>query len=170
MIYICSNSLDKCTILVEHSLRKPRAFALDPTRGYLFFTKWGHSSPMLERCNMDGTKRKALVTEKIVFPYGVTIDYATTNIYWLDTYLDFIERIDYEGKNRKTILRGKQAQNLYGITVFEQYLYVSSWHNHNIIAVNKRTKEAHSITKSDARPYNIHVFHRQRQPDGEFLQ
>lgn len=166
-IYICTNLLDKCKILIEHDLRKPRGLALDPTTGFMFFTKWGQSPAMIERSTMDGNDRKPIITEKIIFPYGLSIDYATKLIYWVDTYLDFIERIDYNGKNRKTILKGKQAVNLYGISTFENLLYVSSWHSNSIIAVDKITKKVEKLIDSNARPYNVHVFHRQRQPDGK---
>lgn len=167
IIYICNNLLNNCKILVEYDLRKPRALALDPTTGFMFFSKWGHSPPMIERVKMDGTERKPIITEKIIFPYGVTIDYANKNVYWVDTYLDFIERIDYDGKNRMTVLKGKQVVNLYGISAFENSIYVSSWHSNSIISVDKKTKKAETLVDTQSRPYNVHVFHRQKQPDGK---
>lgn len=72
----------------------------------MFFTKWGASSPMLERTALDGADRTVLVQHKIVYPYGVTVDYPTQHVYWVDTYLDFVERIDYDGSNRRTIRKG----------------------------------------------------------------
>ena len=72
----------------------------------MFFTKWGASSPMLERTVLDGADRTVLVQQKIVYPYGVTVDYPTQHVYWVDTYLDFVERIDYDGSNRRTIKKG----------------------------------------------------------------
>lgn len=73
---------------------------------YMFFTKWGASSPMLERTALDGSNRTTLVQQKIVYPYGVTVDYPTQHVYWVDTYLDFVERIDYDGSNRRTVKKG----------------------------------------------------------------
>jgi integrin beta 2 len=72
----------------------------------MFFTKWGASSPMLERTALDGSNRTTLVQQKIVYPYGVTVDYPTQHVYWVDTYLDFVERIDYDGSNRRTVKKG----------------------------------------------------------------
>lgn len=72
----------------------------------MFFTKWGASSPMLERTTLDGLNRTTLVQQNIVYPYGVTVDYPTQHVYWVDTYLDFVERIDYDGSNRRTIRKG----------------------------------------------------------------
>ena len=39
---------------------------------------------------LDGRKRKVLVDSKIVYPYGITLDYPNKQVYWVDTYLDYI--------------------------------------------------------------------------------
>ena len=55
---------------------------------------------------MDGQNRTKLVDTKIVFPHGVTLDLVNKLVYWADAYLDYIEVVDYEGKNRHTIIQG----------------------------------------------------------------
>ena len=45
-------------------------------------------------------------------------------MYWVDTYLDYIERCDYDGNNRKTVVRGAPVENLYGLAVFQNKLFV----------------------------------------------
>lgn len=152
-------------MLIEHEMSKPRACALDPTTGYLFFTKWGRSPPMLERTDMDGTGRKQLVIHKIVYPYGVSLDVPNKHVYWVDTYLDYVERIDYEGHNRRTIMRGSPVQNLYGISTFESSMFVSSWHSDSILELRKGKEEAKQVVQNITRPFNLHVFHRQKQPE-----
>ncbi|KAF7273554.1 hypothetical protein GWI33_013751, partial [Rhynchophorus ferrugineus] len=169
-IVVCNNVLQWCNVLVENELGKPRALALDPTTGYMFFTKWGTSLPMLERCNLDGTGRKAIVDVKIVYPYGVTVDYPTKYVFWVDTYLDYVEKVDYEGKNRKTIARGVNVRNAYGVSVFQNRIFLSSWYNNSILEFDKfSSKDASLMVKSVvsniSRPFNVHIFHRQRQPD-----
>lgn len=72
----------------------------------MFYTKWGTSKPRLERANLDGTDQKTLVDQKIVYPYGLTVDFPLQHVYWVDTYLDYIDRVDYDGNNRKTIKKG----------------------------------------------------------------
>ena len=72
----------------------------------MFFTKWGPSKPRLERANLDGIDQKTLVDQKIVYPYGLTIDFPLQHVYWVDTYLDYIDRVDYDGNNRKTVRKG----------------------------------------------------------------
>lgn len=43
----------------------------------------------------------------------------------MDTYLDYIERADLDGGNRKTVLRGSPVQNLYSVAVFQNDLFVT---------------------------------------------
>lgn len=141
---------------------------------FMFFTKWGASTPMVERAQLDGSERTALVDYKVrtyptsiiiseqskcpfkisklihlilrfkvfipikccqihwylsnysrwhfiavrslaklmtlcaqvVYPYGVTCDFPSQHIYWVDAFLDFVERVNYDGSNRKTIKKG----------------------------------------------------------------
>ncbi|XP_054274081.1 low-density lipoprotein receptor-related protein 1-like [Macrosteles quadrilineatus] len=167
MIFVCTSSMKHCLILIDVNLSKPRGIALDPTRGYMFFTKWGVTSPMLERALLDGSERKTLVDHKIVYPYGVTIDYPTQHVYWVDTYLDFVERVDYDGSNRRTIRKGFPVQNLYDVTLLENNLFVTSWRNQSIIRLDKFNTENHQTVTNISRPFAIHVFHRQRQPDAD---
>lgn len=120
---------------------------------------------MLERCKMDGTEREPIVTNKIVYPYGVVVDYPVKHVYWVDTYLDYVERVDYDGQNRKNIMKGVRVQNLYGISIFESKLFVSSWHNNSILEIHKFQQQQKTVLGNISRPFNLHVFHRQRQPD-----
>jgi len=60
-----------------------------------------------------------------------------------------------------------QVQNLYDITVFENNLYVTSWRNQSIIRLDKFNSDDHETLANLSRPFAIHIFHRQRQPDGE---
>lgn len=71
----------------------------------MFFTDYGQI-PKVERCDMDGQNRTKLVESKIVFPHGITLDLVSRLVYWADAYLDYIEVVDYEGKNRHTIIQG----------------------------------------------------------------
>jgi integrin beta 2 len=61
-----------------------------------------------------------------------------------------------------------QVQNLYDITVFENNLYVTSWRNQSIIRLDKFNSDDHETSANLSRPFAIHIFHRQRQPDGEW--
>ena len=167
IIQLCSFKIQRflCKTILSVHLSKPRGIALDPNDGMMFFTIWGSDPSSLNRASLDGESKRVLVHSKIVYPYGLTLDFPMKRIYWVDTYLDYIEAIDYDGSNRQTILRGSPAQNLYSASVFESNLYLTSWRNNSILRVNKFNPEDHAtVLDGLERPFAIQVFHRQRQP------
>lgn len=88
-----------------HILPISELLALLFSHSKVFFTDYGQI-PKVERCDMDGQNRTKLVDSKIVFPHGITLDLVNRLVYWADAYLDYIEVVDYEGKNRHTIIQG----------------------------------------------------------------
>ncbi|KAK2718097.1 hypothetical protein QYM36_006775 [Artemia franciscana] len=165
LIILCNGTLDVCIAVLDFDVRTPRGIALDPTKGFMFFTEWGASAARLERAFLDGTERKDLVVDKIVYPYGLALDYANLHVYWVDTYLDFIERVDYDGHNRKSIKRGPFVQNLYGVSLLNNDIFVTSWKDSSLLRVNRLKSDDYAIISSNlSRPFAIHVYHRQRQP------
>lgn len=92
----------------------------------MFWTDWGED-PKIERASMSGDhlSRTVLVWEKIFWPNGLTIDYDERLIYWVDGKLQFIESMDYEGGNRRTVVRDLEYP--YAITTFQNRLYWTDW-------------------------------------------
>ena len=58
---------------------------------------------------MDGTNRTRLVDYKTEQPTAVALDLVKKLVYWADAYLDYIEVVDYNGKNRHAIIQGSQV-------------------------------------------------------------
>ncbi|XP_029850375.2 prolow-density lipoprotein receptor-related protein 1 [Ixodes scapularis] len=167
-IFLCNASLSVCITVIDVGLSKPRGIALDPYKGLMFVTEWGSAAPLLERARLDGTKRTKLVEQKIVYPFGVAVDLPREEVYWVDTYLDVVERIRYDGSRRTTVYRGTPMRNLYGISVFERHLYVTSWHSNSVLAVHKYNQsDVRTVRANLTRPFSIHVYHRQRKPPGD---
>lgn len=94
----------------------------------MFWTDWGEV-PKIEKASMSGdhSTREVIVSEKIFWPNGLTIDYEAQLIYWVDGKLRFIESMDYYGKNRKTILKGSRLDYPYAITTYQKKLYWTDW-------------------------------------------
>lgn len=46
--------------LVAGDMSSPRAIALDPREGLLFWTDWDNNDPRIERCSMAGEQRKII--------------------------------------------------------------------------------------------------------------
>ena len=49
----------------------------------MFWTDWG-SQHRIERANMDGTNRVALIQDNLGWPNGLTIDKPSARIIWAD--------------------------------------------------------------------------------------
>ena len=50
---------------------------------------------------------------------------------------DYIASCHYNGDNRKAVFRSTPVENLYGLTVFQNLLYLPSWKEKSIMQINK---------------------------------
>lgn len=73
---------------------------LNKSFSYMFFSDWNSDDPKLERAHMDGSKRFVLVDTQIQLVNGITVDFVLQRVYWADAHFDYIETIDYFGKDR----------------------------------------------------------------------
>uniref|UniRef100_H3ARX9 EGF-like domain-containing protein n=4 Tax=Latimeria chalumnae TaxID=7897 RepID=H3ARX9_LATCH len=135
----------------------------------LFFTDYGNIAKV-ERCDTDGMNRTRIVDSNIEQPNALTLDLVNKLVYWTDVYLDYIEMVDYHGKNRHTIIQGRDVRHLYGLTVFENYLYatsldnLTSLHKVSILQINRfNSTDIQSLTRLvNARA--IHIYHKRAKP------
>ncbi len=59
---------------------------------YGFVTDWA-ADAFIARFAMDGSGFEKIVTEGIVWPNGLTVDYFSDTLYWADAFLDTIEYV-----------------------------------------------------------------------------
>lgn len=128
-------------VLINNSLDEPRAIAVFPRKGYLFWTDWGHIAK-IERANLDGSERKVLVNTDLGWPNGLTLDYDTRRIYWVDAHLDRIESADLNGKLRQVLV--SHVSHPFALTQQDRWIYWTDWQTKSIQRVDKysgRNKE-----------------------------
>ena len=101
---------------------KPMAIAVDPVAGMMFWTDRGRT-PKIERAYLDGSHRRVLVNETIHFTTGLTLDYTHQMVYWCDSRMDTIERMDYDGSNRVILLDRTHLENPHGVAIFQDQLF-----------------------------------------------
>lgn len=109
----------------QENVTNPRGLVLDPRAKsrYMFWTDWG-KYPRIERANMDGTNRTAIITTKIYWPNGLAVDLIRERLYFADSHLDYIESCDYNGGRRTQILANDLVlHHAHSLSVFESYLY-----------------------------------------------
>ncbi|KAK9509474.1 hypothetical protein O3M35_006784 [Rhynocoris fuscipes] len=151
-------------VLVSYELEKPRAISVHPGEALLFWTDWG-PKPKIERCEIDGTNRKVIVTESIQWPNGLTIDYTGNRIYWSDAKHHVIECSKFDGSDRKKVVT-KGLPHPFAVTLFEDAIYWTDWHTKSISTANKATGSGFRTIHGDLHfPMDIHSYHPQRQPN-----
>lgn len=163
--------MTNCRILIQNNQNnsiKMRAFALDPTLGYLFVVKYdaaNRTSASFERFGLDGQFNKSLLNRKIFYPHDLTLDVAVKKIYFLDYYFDFIQQCDYDGNNRK-FLQKLPLMKFHRITFFENMFFGAIDKNTSIIQISKSsmTFKKPLATNLKMNTKILKIFHQQIQP------
>ena len=145
----------------------PRAIALHPGIGYIFFTSW-HLQAYIGRIGMDGSNFTRIVAvnngDKLAWPNAITIDYFSERIWWADAHLDYIAYSDFDGQNKKMILEGLAVPHVFALSVMDDYLYWTDWNKKAILKAHKFTGADYTVLRNTThRPYDIHVYHPLRQ-------
>ncbi|XP_069108702.1 low-density lipoprotein receptor-related protein 2-like isoform X5 [Argopecten irradians] len=144
------------------NVANPRAVAVHPCKGYLFWTDWGRL-PKIERATMSGNNRKTIVSSDLGWPNGLSIDYDGDMIYWADALRDRIERSNLNGQYREVIVQS--TVHPFSMTVHKHYIYWTDWTLHGVYRAEKHTGANMIVMKEGIthRPMGINVFSSQRQ-------
>ena len=74
-------------------------------------------TPRIERCSLLGDDRTPIVTRGIGRVYDISADLKEKTIYWVDASRHTIESSDYDGRNRRILVRMNSIK-FTSITVF----------------------------------------------------
>ena len=129
----------------------------------MYWTDYG-AVGKIERASMDGTSRTVLHNTDLSAPYGLTLDYTTQTLYWIDYTLNKLESSNADGTNRIFLTR-VNVQCPWGITFFDQKLYWSD-HCQNVIYTTfvSSTNSVSTLVSTGNTPYRLHVISKERQP------
>ncbi|XP_038062779.1 sortilin-related receptor-like isoform X2 [Patiria miniata] len=116
-------------------LDQPRAIALDPKKGKMYWTDWGSNANIM-RAEMDGSNRVVVANTNIHWPNGITIDDERQQIYWTDAYLDRIEVANMDGSGRRVLI-SEGVPHPYAIAVYKDNIYWDDWQLQSILTANK---------------------------------
>ena len=78
-------------------LTLPEGIALDVDGGKMYWASAGENMDKIQRANLDGSNIEVLVTTGD--PWGITLDLASTQMYWTDQETDKIHRANLDGSN-----------------------------------------------------------------------
>ena len=151
---------------IKHSdINDPRAIALHPGIGYVYYTDW-HLQSYIGRIGLDGSNFSRVLTfdSKIVWPNALAIDYFTDRIYWADAHLDYIAFADLDGKNIHHVISGNKVPHVFALSVFDDYIYWTDWNLKAIMKANKFNGDDFQYLRNTThRPYDVHIYHPLRQ-------
>ena len=125
----------------------------------MFWTDWG-SSPKIERTNMDGTGRVVLVRFRLAWVNAIFLDIKNKHLYWFEARMKRVERIDFDGNNRRPIVIFKFWINLhpFALAVHDDILYWTDWSRKGVIKYNYTLQRGQLVWKGVIRPMGLH-FH-----------
>ena len=178
-IYWVESSLDQIEVakfngsfrhtLIAGSMESPRALALDPRYGLMFWTDWDPDDPRIESASMSGQNRHTVFRvdrNKGAWPNGITLDYQAMRIYWIDAHADSILSIKYDGSDLRSILeKHEYVTHPFSITLFNNHVYWTDWITSNVIRANKwNGSDITVMQKAMSKPFDLEVIHPSRQP------
>ena len=105
----------------------------------MFWTDWGEE-PKVERAEMDSSNRRVIIRKDIYRPNGLTIDYSAQKIYWTDANLLYIDKANYDGSNRESVIRSSRQCLLghpFALTLYENKIYWTELTKRGIQLTNK---------------------------------
>ena len=136
------------------------------TYRWLYWTDYGTVNK-IEKASMDGTSRAVVINTGLSLPYGLTMDYDSQTLYWIDDGVNRLESSNTDGSNRM-LLTTLNIQSPYGITYFAGKLYWTDVSRDAIMSTFLDSPNSVStiITTASNNPYRIKVVSEQRQPEG----
>ena len=112
---------------------------------------------------MDGGNRRTIRSgDNIGWPNGLTIDFSTNKLYWMDAKRDHMMQTDFDGENAKIVL--DSLSHPFGLDVHNGYAYWSDWQHMAIyrISLSEKTIDKKELLLSNVGGLmEIRVFRRE---------
>ncbi|XP_048838951.1 low-density lipoprotein receptor-related protein 1 isoform X2 [Brienomyrus brachyistius] len=156
------------TTLMAGGVDHPRAIALDPRCGILFWTDWDAKIPRIEAASMSGEGRHTVHRETGGggWPNGLTVDYEELRVLWIDARSDAIYSAKYDGSGLIEVLRGHEyISHPFAVTVYGSDIYWTDWRTNTLAKANKWTgRNVTVVQRSGTQSFDLQVYHPSRQP------
>ncbi|CAF4853997.1 unnamed protein product [Pieris macdunnoughi] len=145
-------------VIIYDELYNPRAIALHPTAGWMFWSDWNEKRPKIERANLDGGERMLLVGERVTWPNGIALDTQHNRLYWGDARTHKIEVINMDGTDRRE-LHSNEIPHIFGLTLLGPHLYWTDIQRRTMDRINKDTGlERQTVVEQMANMMGVKAF------------
>lgn len=149
-IYVSTLDGKSLTRLYTEQHNKPLSIVCHPAKGYLYYTSEPDEfskSGSISRIGMDGSSPLKLVRKNIKSPYGLTLDQITDTLYWSDMAYKRIEYIVLRNNDFKRYVLKQGVGEVYALSLFEDYLYYTTWRPFTIKRIHRWKGDDLSVLK-----------------------
>ncbi|XP_047035509.1 prolow-density lipoprotein receptor-related protein 1-like [Helicoverpa zea] len=169
-------------VLLRGGLSEPRALALLPARGLLYWSDWG-AAPHIGRAGMDGSARTVLIGAGLYWPNALTLSPASNELYFADAREDYIAVADLDGNNVRVLFSREsmpwlRLHHVFALAVWDGRVYWSDWETRGVESCLRRPRSVSGGNSSAAggaydcrtlvhtihKPMDLRVHHSARQP------
>ena len=113
--------------LVSSGIENPRSIAVYPPSGLMFWSDLGDVA-RIERADLDGANRLAIVADYIVWPAALCVDTVQTRIYWVDVRLNSLSSSSFDGTNYRTVTSQlSYLSHPVSLAMLEDWVYWANW-------------------------------------------
>ncbi|CAH0717532.1 unnamed protein product, partial [Brenthis ino] len=162
--------------LISGDMGSPRAIAVDPTVGLMFWSDWDAEAPRIERASLAGRRRTVVLRlggegggeGGAALPNGLALDVVARRVYWADARADALLTADYEGGERRVVLRAHPAlAHPFALALYESHVYWTDWRANAVLRANKwNGSDVVYVQRTLTQPFDVKVVHPSLQPPG----
>lgn len=110
-ISVDATEADKPKVLLDFANEEsqPDGIAIDICRRKLYWTNSNFKNASIERINLDGSEREAILKLDLYLPHGIVIDQLSDRIFWVDDQQGIhftVESANLDGTDRQVIIKG----------------------------------------------------------------
>ena len=121
----------------------------------MYWTDWGYH-PKIERADMSGKQRVALVNSRLSWPNGLTLDKDKNRLYWVDVSFNKLEYLYLSTNIRMTLISSSATlPHPFGLTLLGDYLYWTDWRNYAVYRANKNSADVSVFVTGIGKPMDI---------------
>lgn len=133
----------RTTVVDNSTLFKPRAIAVHPQQGLLFYTDWSDENAGIFRCHLDGSHCRRIVGEpggeefeervEVKWPNGLAIDFTSSRIYWTDAGAKHIASSQFNGDDVRVLRHlSVMAQHPFSVGIYKRSIFFNDWHHRSV--------------------------------------
>ncbi|XP_067949896.1 low-density lipoprotein receptor-related protein 2-like [Watersipora subatra] len=147
----------------DQNISLPYALASDSTSRYLYWTDVGLNA-YVAKIGFDGSKRRMIISDRVVMPISLSVDVSTKRIWWADGHLNYIGYVSDDGTERH-IIEAEATTFVHSLDAFGKWIYWTDGDKKSVEKANRFDGGNLTLLRTTLQfPFDIRVWHPQKQP------